>query len=120
MAARDSKGMTEAEFKAAMNGKYLYYALATPTTEQITLPSIPTTDGANSITVDTPVQPSEFTATWTGWHDSSVKEKSENLWNEDYTDISSTATYVPLNVGEGNYTLSTTCILIVKKLFSFY
>jgi hypothetical protein len=31
--------------------------LPTPITTQITMPSIPTT-----------VQPSEFTATWTGWH----------------------------------------------------
>lgn len=53
--------------------------LPTPTTAQITMPSIPTTEGANSITVDTTLQPSEVTATWTGWHDASVKEKSENL-----------------------------------------
>lgn len=74
------EGMTAVEFKAAMNGKYLYYALATPTTEQITLPSIPTTDGANTITVDTTVQPSEFSATWTGWHDSSVQEYDGTDW----------------------------------------
>jgi len=36
--------------------------------------AILTTEGANSITVDTTVQPSEFTATWTGRHDASVKE----------------------------------------------
>ena len=53
--------------------------LPTPTTTQITMPSIPTVDGANTISVDTTVQPSEFSATWTGWHDSFVKEKSENL-----------------------------------------
>ena len=63
----------------SQNPVTVYYILATPTTEQITLPTIPTTDGANTITVDTTVQPSEFTATWTGWHDASVKEKSENL-----------------------------------------
>ena len=45
--------------------------------------SIPTTDGANSITVDTTVQPSEFTATWSGWHNAEVKEKSENLFDKD-------------------------------------
>ena len=54
--------------------------LPTPTTTQITMPSIPTTEGANSITVDTTVQPSEFTATWTGWHDSSVKEYDGSQW----------------------------------------
>lgn len=41
---------------------------------------IPTTEGANSISVDTTVQPSEFTATWTGWHDSSVKEYDGTNW----------------------------------------
>lgn len=41
---------------------------------------IPTTDGANSITVDTTVQPSEFTATWTGWHDAEVKEYDGTNW----------------------------------------
>ena len=55
--------------------------LPTPTTTQITMPSIPTTEGANSITVDTTVQPSEFTATWTGWHDTSVKEYDGSDWN---------------------------------------
>ena len=42
--------------------------------------SIPTTDGANSITIDTTVQPSEFSATWTGWHDSTVKEWNGTDW----------------------------------------
>lgn len=56
--------------------------LPTPTTTQITMPSIPTTEGANSISVDTTVQPLEFTATWTGWHDASVKEWDGSQWNE--------------------------------------
>jgi hypothetical protein len=58
-----------------------WYVLATPETATVNEPlmkigeyadtisnavSIPTTEGANSITVDTTVQPSEFTATWTG------------------------------------------------------
>ena len=55
--------------------------LPTPTTTQITMPSIPTTEGANSITVDTTVQPSEFTATWTGWHDATVKEWDGSQWS---------------------------------------
>lgn len=42
--------------------------------------AIPTVDGANTITVDTTVQPSEFTATWTGWHDASVKEWDGSDW----------------------------------------
>jgi hypothetical protein len=55
--------------------------LPTPTTTQITMPSIPTTEGANSITVDTTVQPSEFTATWTGWHNATVKEWDGSDWS---------------------------------------
>lgn len=31
--------------------------------------SIPTITGANTLSVDTTLQPSEFTATWTGWHE---------------------------------------------------
>lgn len=73
----------------------VWYVLETPTTGIVNEPlmkigtyadsisnavSIPTTDGANSITVDTTVQPSEFTATWTGWHDSSVKEYDGTDW----------------------------------------
>lgn len=42
--------------------------------------AIPTTDGANQISIDTTVQPSEFSATWTGWHDSSVKEYDGTNW----------------------------------------
>lgn len=41
---------------------------------------IPTTEGANTITVDTTVQPSEFTATWTGWHNATVKEWDGQNW----------------------------------------
>lgn len=58
----------------------IVYKLITPTTETVTAPSIPTTEGANTITVETTVQPSEFTATWTGWHDSSVKEYDGTDW----------------------------------------
>lgn len=58
--------------------------------------------------VDTTVQPSEFTATWAGWHDVSVKEKSENLWDEEYTGISNTIKYKPVYVGDGTFTMSST------------
>lgn len=69
-----------ADLYAAGTPVTVCYILATPTTETVTAPSIPTTEGANSITVDTTVQPSEFTATWTGWHDSSVKEYDGTNW----------------------------------------
>ena len=42
--------------------------------------SLPTTDGANTISIGTTVQPSEVTATYTGWHDSSVKEYDGTDW----------------------------------------
>ena len=73
----------------------VWYVLTTPETAAVNEPlqkigdyadilsnatAIPTTEGANSITVDTTVQPSEFTATWTGWHDSSVKEWDGSDW----------------------------------------
>lgn len=85
----DRNSGTAADFKAFLAAQY---AAGTPVTiwiksqtrtETVTAPSIPTTEGANSITVDTTVQPSEFTATWTGWHDATVKEKSENLFDKD-------------------------------------
>ncbi len=58
----------------------IVYPLETAQTETVTAPSIPTTEGANSITVDTTVQPSEFLATWTGWHNASVKEYDGSQW----------------------------------------
>ena len=103
----------------------VWYVLATPTTGIVNEPlmkigtyadsisnavAIPTTEGANTITVDTTVQPSEFTATWTGWHDAAVKEKSENLWNEDYTGISGTMKYNAIYVGDGEFTLSSNMV----------
>ena len=93
---------TVADFKAFLAAQYsagtpvtVWYVLATPQTATVNEPlmkigdyadalsnaaSIPTTEGANSITVDTTVLPSEFTATWTGWHDSSVKEWDGSDW----------------------------------------
>lgn len=99
----DSNYSTTDAFKAYLQTQYaagtpvtVWYVLATEETGIVNEPlmkigdyadsisnatPIPTTDGANSITVDTTVQPSEFTATWTGWHNAYVKEKSENLWD---------------------------------------
>lgn len=42
----------------------IYYALATPVTEQITLPEIPTVAGENTLTVGTTVQPSNVSITY--------------------------------------------------------
>lgn len=93
----DNIATTAASFKAwlALNPVTVYYVLATPETTTVDEPlmkigdfadtlsnatSIPTTQGANTITVDTTVQPSEFTATWTGWHDATVKEWDGSQW----------------------------------------
>ena len=90
------------DFKAFLSNQYangtpvtVYYVLATATTDIVNEPlmkigtyadsisnavSIPTTEGANIITVDTTVQPSEFSATWTGWHNATVKEWDGTDW----------------------------------------
>lgn len=99
----DVRFSTAAELQAYLAQQYaantpvtVYYILATAETAAVNEPlmkigdyadtlsnatAIPTTEGANSITVDTAVQPSEFTATWTGWHNSTVKEYDGANWN---------------------------------------
>lgn len=98
----DSNYSTTDAFKAYLQAQYaagtpvtVWYVLATATTDTVNEPlmkigdyadsisdatAIPTTDGANTITVDTTVQPSEVSMTWTGWHDSSVKEYDGSDW----------------------------------------
>lgn len=90
-----------ADFKSYLAQQYangtpvtVWYVLATEETAVVNEPlmkidsysdslttSIPCTAGENSIDVQTTVAPSEVTATWTGWHNASVKEKSENLFD---------------------------------------
>jgi hypothetical protein len=41
-------------------------ALATPTTQSVDVPEIPTAKGQNTLTVDTDLQPSEMTITYKG------------------------------------------------------
>lgn len=94
---------TAADFKAYLQQQYangtpivIWYILPTSETATVNEPlmkigdyadtlsnatAIPTTQGANSITVDTTVQPSEFTATWTGWHNATVKEWDGSAWS---------------------------------------
>lgn len=64
------------DFKTFLTTQYtngtpvtIWYVLATPETSSQAGVSIPTVAGDNTISVDTTVQPSEFTATWTGWHE---------------------------------------------------
>ena len=56
--------------------------LATPIVTQITMPTFTLADGANTVSVDTTVQPSEMAMTYRGWHDASVKEWDGSQWNE--------------------------------------
>lgn len=102
IAIKNTTYTTKEAFKAYLAQQYaagtpvtVWYVLQTATTGIVNEPlmkigdyadslsnatAIPTSEGANSITVDTAVQPSEFTATWTGWHDSSVKEYDGSDW----------------------------------------
>lgn len=131
----DSTIATLADFKTWLQQQYangtpltIWYILATLETGAVNEPlmkigdyadtlsnaaSIPTIEGANSITVDTTVQPSEFTATWTGWHNAYVKEYEggvgNNKFDEQYPDIKTGATYRPLYVGSGEFTCTSTC-----------
>lgn len=74
----------------------VWYVLATPETAVVNEPlmkigdyadtlsnvSIPTIDGANSLSVDTQVQPSEVTANYHGWHPvSNVHEADSGQWD---------------------------------------
>ena len=46
----------------------VWYVLATPTTEQFTAPTIPTSGSPQSFDVDTTLKPSEVSLTYHGWH----------------------------------------------------
>ena len=62
---------TVEQFKEAMDGVYMWYVLATPTTETFTAPSIPTSGTAQSFDIDTTLKPSEVSLTYHGWHEHS-------------------------------------------------
>ena len=62
---------TVEQFKEAMSGVYMWYVLATPTTESFTAPTLPTTGTAESFDVSTTLKPSEVSLTWHGWHEHS-------------------------------------------------
>lgn len=56
-------------------------ALATPTTEQIAVPTISTTAGAQAFNIDTTLKPSEVDLTYTGWHMYDDKKYSGSEWS---------------------------------------
>ena len=105
---RDSSFSTVADFKSYLAAQYaagtpvcVWYVLATPETAVVNEPirkigdyadtvsgvSIPTVTGADSFDVLTTLKPSEVSLAYTGWHDASVKEKSENLYNINAKDV---------------------------------
>ena len=91
-----------ADFKSYLAQQYangtpvtVWYVLATSTTGTVNEPlmkigsysdslttSIPTTDGANALSIGTTVQPSEVTANYHGWHPvQSVHERESGQWD---------------------------------------
>ena len=99
---RDTSQGTLADFKAYLQQQYangtpvtVWYVLATETTGTVNEPlmkigdytdgisgiSLPTTDGANTISVGTTVQPSEVTANYHGWHTGAVHERESGSWD---------------------------------------
>ena len=73
----------------------VWYALATPETAVVNEPlrkigdyadevsgiTIPTTAGANALSIGTALQPSEVTATYKGWHPvADVRERESGAW----------------------------------------
>lgn len=98
----------ETNFKTYLAQQYsngtpvtVWYVLATPTTGIVNEPirkigdyadtvsgiTIPTITGKDSFDVQTTLKPSEVSLSYTGWHDTSVKEKSRNLFDKDNTTI---------------------------------
>ena len=80
---------TLTDFKTWLQGQYaagtpviVYYLRATPTTETVTVPTIPTTGGEVTLDVDTTVKPSELDLTYHGWHEHEPKKKSANLFTK--------------------------------------
>jgi len=100
---RDSDFSTVEAFKQYLAAQYatgtpvtVWYVLATPETGIVNEPlmkigdyadtvsgiTIPVTAGGDTLSVDTTVQPSEVSLSYTGWHDASVKEWDGSQWNE--------------------------------------
>lgn len=124
---------TKENFKQWLKDQYaagtpvtVWYVLATPTTEQITAPTIPTTSGDNTLSIDTTLSPSSVSITTTSgvWTENpiipeEVGERTGNLL-EYYIDgiiistgaIESSGAYVTycaqVTVGE-IYTVSSNC-----------
>jgi len=98
---RDSSYSTATDFKTYLQQQYaagtpvtIWYVLATEETGMLNEPirkigdyadkvsgiAIPTIAGANTLAVDTTLQPSEVTATYHGWHEGTVKDYENGDW----------------------------------------
>lgn len=69
-----------AEQYAAGTPVTVYYVLATPTTEQVTVPTIPTTSSPTTIDVNTSVKPSEMSLTYDGYKICKEQKYQNNTW----------------------------------------
>ena len=79
---------SDTDFKAYLAQQYaagtpvtVWYVLATPTTESIEAPAIPTTAGSQTFDVNTELKPSKVELTYKGWHKHTPKEYSGGSWN---------------------------------------
>lgn len=88
IAIRDTNYANATAFAAYIAQQYangtpvvVYYVLATPTTESVTAPSIPTTGGEVTLDVDTTVKPSELDLTYHGWHEHQPLKYNNGSWS---------------------------------------
>lgn len=128
----DSSITTVASLKSWLAQQYangtpftVYYTLATLETGIVNEPlmkignyadtvsgiTIPTITGKDTFDVLTTLKPSEVELTYTGWHDASVKEKSENLFDKS-SDI--VGYYISLVGGVWTQTESTSRSVLIK------
>ena len=81
------ENMTTDSWKTYLQQQYaagtpvtVYYVLATPTTEQVTVPTIPTTSSPTTIDVNTSVKPSEMSLTYDGYKICKEQKYQNNAW----------------------------------------
>lgn len=103
---------TAADFKAFLAAQY---AAGTPVTiwikaqtrtETVTVPTIPTTSGLNTIDVNTTVKPSEMSLTYDGYKICKPKRKSENIYDKySVLEVANLGTRYGQYVPEGVYSI---------------
>ncbi len=80
-------GWSVSDFQAYLAHEYtngtpvtVWYVLATPTTEQVTVPTIPTISSPTTIDVNTSVKPSEMSLTYDGYKICKEQKYQNNAW----------------------------------------